>query len=270
MTTGGGLGANAAVAVALLGGRAELWSRVGDDSCGDAIVHELNEFGVDTTGVRRIAGCSSSVSTVLVDATGERQIVNFLDPELFRDAAELPLERVESAGAVLVDTRWPAAAVAVLETAREHGVAGILDVEQTPEPFAPEVLELASHAVFSRDGLKWHSGEDGVQAGLAAVASGTDAWIAVTCGNEGVCWLENGEFRNLAPPEVKAVDTLGAGDVFHGAFALALAEGLLLKSALRFASVSAAMKCMRFGGRLGIPKRHEVERFLRTVEYPAP
>ena len=91
----------------------------------------------------------------------------------------------------------------------------------------------------------------------------TDAFLAVTLGAGGVLWLdEQDRVRRLQSFPVHAVDTLGAGDTFHGSFALALAEKMPEPEALRFASAVAAIKCSRFGGRAGVPNRAEVEEFL--------
>ena len=99
--------------------------------------------------------------------------------------------------------------------------------------------------------------------GLRRVASRTDAWLSVTDGADGVYWLDGARVRHLGAFSVEAVDTAGAGDVFHGAFALALGEGQGNEEALRFASAAAALKCTRFGGRAGMPNRDQVESFLR-------
>ena len=88
-------------------------------------------------------------------------------------------------------------------------------------------------------------------------------FVAVTDGPNGVSWLEDGALRHMPAFAVKAIDTLGAGDAFHGAFTLALAEGRDLTDALRFASAAAALKCTQFGGAAGAPRRAEVDEFLK-------
>ena len=97
------------------------------------------------------------------------------------------------------------------------------------------------------------------ESACADLASRTDAFVAVTGGAAGTWWhdREAGCVRHVVAPKVKAVDTLAAGDVFHGAFAVGLAEAMPPEQALRFASVAAALKCLRFGGRLGAPNRAE-------------
>jgi sulfofructose kinase len=82
-------------------------------------------------------------------------------------------------------------------------------------------------------------------------------------GSDGIMWLDGGVLRRMSAYRVEAVDTTGAGDVFHGALALVLGEGQATESALRFASATAALKCTRFGGGAGTPSRDEVERFLQ-------
>ena len=104
----------------------------------------------------------------------------------------------------------------------------------------------------------------------AAVASTTgDVVVVVTAGERGCFWVERGGsgVRHTAAPMVDAVDTTAAGDVFHGAFALGLIEGLTGEALVRFASSAAAVKCTRFGGRLGAPTRAETEAMLAR-SYP--
>ena len=98
---------------------------------------------------------------------------------------------------------------------------------------------------------------------MRSLGGAAENWLAVTAGEKGVYFLENGEVVHEPAFPLRAVDTLGAGDVWHGAFALALAEGMRERAAVRFASAVAAIKCTRFGGRSGIPSRAEVEAFLK-------
>jgi sulfofructose kinase len=84
----------------------------------------------------------------------------------------------------------------------------------------------------------------------------------VTCGGKGFYWFDGQTLHHTPTPRVKVIDTLGAGDTFHGAYALAIAEGQTPDDAAQFASATAALKCTRFGGREGIPKRAEVDAFL--------
>jgi sulfofructose kinase len=101
---------------------------------------------------------------------------------------------------------------------------------------------------------------------LKKMARLTPAFLAATRGPRGTIWLdENGGLQETPAFPVHTVDTLGAGDVFHGAFTVALTEGMDLRHALRFASAAAALKCTRFGGPFAAPDRTEVEELLHRT-----
>ncbi|BCB20551.1 PfkB family carbohydrate kinase [Bosea sp. ANAM02] len=257
---GGGCAGNASVAIARLGGACWLATRLADDLTGDQIVADLESEGVDAGFARRVAGLRSPVSAILVDAEGERMVISYSDPAMPEDVAWLPAELPASAGAVLADTRWGEGALAALKLARSAGVPGVLDGDRKPPH--PDLVGTASHVAFSQQALREISGEEDPRAGLAKVSAGVPSWLAVTLGKGGVLFVEEDEVRHSPAFIVDTVDTLGAGDVWHGAFALALAEGQAEPAAIRFASAAAAIKCTRFGGRSGAPKRDEVERFL--------
>ncbi len=257
---GGGCAGNASVAIARLGGRSWLATRLADDLTGDGIVADLQAEGVDASGSLRAPGLRSPVSAILVDAAGERMVVSYSDPTMPEDTGWLPSHLPGGANAVLADTRWGEGALAALRLARKAGVPGVLDADRKPPH--PDLVATASHVAFSQQALREVSGEDDPRAGLAKVAEGASNWLAVTLGKEGVLFVDNGTVAQIPAFAVETVDTLGAGDVWHGAFALALAEEQSERAAIRFASAAAAIKCTRFGGRLGAPRRDEIERFL--------
>lgn len=261
----GGIAANAAIAIARLGGQALLASRLGDDLVGERIMADLVAAGVDTSLVEWLNGVRSSISTILVDAAGERLLVNHGDPALFRGTVDLEGVAVD---AVMADTRWPEGAVAALRHAQALGVPAVLDYDRGAERLRAELLDAASHVVCGRQGLEELAGMSDVAEGLLAARRLTSAWLGCTSGGDGVHWLDGGTLRHLPGFAVKAVDTLAAGDVFHGAFALGLAEGMDEIGAMRFASAAAALKCQRFGGGSVSPTRAEVAAFLadRVIE----
>jgi sulfofructose kinase len=225
------------------------------------IVAELRDYGVDCSHVRRCAGCASSVSAVIVDARGERMIVNNLDPSLPVDPAWLPAPAAVGARAVLVDTRWPEGALAALHAGRAAGMPAVLDADR-PIPPDGALLRAATHVAFSADALADYTGIGEPARALAQVARALPGWCCVTAGRDGVYTMADGRLRRHAAFEVAVVDTLGAGDVWHGAFALALAEGHDAAVAVRVASAAAALKVQRAGGRAGAPTRAELDSFL--------
>ena len=259
---GGGMAANASVAVARLGGQVSYWGRTGDDALGDRILAELAADGVDVSGVRRVPGCISPSAAILIDDRGERLVCAYNDPRLDADPAWLPRDRVATFDAALVDVRWPQGAAVVLDAARAANRPAILDGDVGPESALHDLGRRATHVAFSEPGLARAARTTAPGDGLRRIAGDVTGLVGVTLGPDGFLWLEDGRERRVPAPAIVAVDTLAAGDVWHGAFALALGEGSDVESAARFANAAAAIKCTRFGGRLGAPTRAEVATFL--------
>lgn len=262
---GGGVAANAAVAVARLGGTARFIGRVGADRFGDVIKADLDASGVDTGGIRQIEGVESPVSAVLVDDAGERVIVNYTPSSLFTGGNLEPAEQLDGADALLFDVRWPDGAARALKVAASSGIPSIFDFDRPMEKGGDSLLAGATHVVFSEPALVASSGTSDEAAALARIAERTDAWLAVTVGSRGVYWRENGKTEHLPAFDIPVVDTVGAGDVFHGALALAVGEGRAGIDAVRFAAAAAAVKCTRHGARNGAPTRQEVEELLEGM-----
>jgi sulfofructose kinase len=263
-TLGGGMAANAAVAVARLGGSVAFWGRGGDDAAGHEMRAALAAEGIDVENFRLFVDGRSSVSGIVVDKAGERQIVNFRG--LFPEAADwLPLGQVARASAVLADPRWAEGAAALFGKARTLGIPTVLDGDVADGQFFERLLPLTDHAVFSEPALADFAGSAD-DASLSALARFKCSVIAVTRGENGVSWHENGQMHHVAAYPVDAVDTTGAGDVFHGAYTLAIGAGLAVRDAMAFAAATAALKCTRSGGRIGIPSINECLAFMRTQQ----
>lgn len=260
---GGGPAATAAVAIARLGGRASLAARLGDDAIAEQIVAELEGFGVDCTRVKRFPDRASSLSAVMVDDAGERMIVNYRDADMPSEASWIG--EASDFDAVLADTRWPEGAAAGFAAATIAGIPAVLDAEN-PVTDDPAMLGRATHLAFSADGLSGLTGERDLARGLMAIRARFGAWACVTDGARGVLMANDKGVSSIGAFDVTPVDTLGAGDIWHGAFALALGEGVKEASAVLFANAAAAIKVTRAGGRRGAPTRAEVEQFLRTHE----
>jgi sulfofructose kinase len=260
---GGGMAATAAVTVVRLGGRAAMWSRVGEDSAGTAIREGLAREGVDVANVRCFAGALSSTSGVFIDAVGERLVANFRGQGLPTDPSWLPLHEVAEADAVLADVRWPEGAAALFAAARRAGVPTVLDGETGAAEWLPVLLPLTDYAILSVQGLAEFA-PGAAEEGLAQAREAGGRHVGVTQGAEGYLWRDDAGLHRAPAFRVAVVDTNGAGDAFHGAFALALAEGHALDGCVRMASATAALKCRCPGTRAGLPDRAALERFLAT------
>ena len=257
-----GMATSAAVAAARLGGRACLIARIGDDMMGEQFLAEIEAEGVDCRYVRRVRGAPTPISAVIVDDAGERLILPYYDRNLGDDPTWIPEVFVRAADAVQVDVRWPEGAARVLSIARKAGKFAVLDADIGPPDVIRALAGSASHTVFSAPAAYLVSGAANAEDAARELSRSFDGFVAVTDGPEGCFWVEDGELMHLRPPEVRAVDTLAAGDVFHGAFTLAIAQGCRVADAVAFANAAAAVKCTVFGGRLGSPSREQVMRLL--------
>jgi sugar/nucleoside kinase (ribokinase family) len=168
---------------------------------------------------------------------------------------------VTAVDAVLVDNWLPDLVVPICAAARNRRLPVIVDGDG---PMAEDgtLVALASHLVFSAEGLRAATGVQDLGAALRRIGRRAQGFVAVTDGAGDILWLEGESVRAMPVFAVDAVDTLAAGDVFHGAFALALAEGLHEVDSLRFAAAAAGIKCTRLVGGSGAPNRSEVEALL--------
>ena len=262
--SGGGMAANTAAAIARLGGKAELWSRVGDDDVGTKIRAGLKAGGVDARYVQSFEDGRSSTSATIVDDNGERLIVGARDINMPSSTSWLPLERVSGANAVIADVRWLEAVRAVFTRARKEGIPTVLDAELGAREALPELLSLADYAIFSKPALKDLCPEGTNKTRLRRVLDLGPKYAGVTLGADGYQWQQGSDGGRMPAFKVDVVDTTGAGDAFHGAFTLGIAEGLPVAECARFSCAVAALKCTRLGARAGLPTRKELDAFLRA------
>lgn len=260
--SGGGNAANAAVAISRLDGSAHLASRLGNDQIADMIIADLENEGVGTRLIKRHEDNRSSFSSIYIDEAGERQIMNYRDPDL-PVQADWPDDQIpDRLGATLADTRWPDGALAAMKLAKRFGIPGVMDAEAPVHEAEQAVME-ASHVAFSAQGVQDFTDESDIETAAVMADGLVPGTVLVTDGENGVVSVTNGKPHWTPAFPINAIDTLGAGDVWHGAFALALGEGKSQAQAVEFASAAAAIKCGRIGGRDGAPNRAEVNQFLK-------
>jgi sulfofructose kinase len=261
----GGCAANAAVTIARLGGRAALAGPMGgpagDDENGDRVLKALAREKVDCTACQRIDGLGTALSAIFMNARGDRTIVTYRDERIAAAAPRDPERVVGTADALLVDNRYPEFVRPICEAARRRNLPVVLDGDRPTVEDDP-LFRIASHVVFSWECLRETTGVADLGDGLLRIAGKTDAFLAVSNGPDDVVYLDGGRLHRLPVFKIAAVDTLGAGDAFHGGFVLALAEGKSEVEAMRFGAAVAGIKCTRIGGSAGAPTRPEVEAFL--------
>jgi sugar/nucleoside kinase (ribokinase family) len=235
----------------------------GRDLTGDNVLAKLQQEKIDVAHVVRTDGAVSSRSSIFIDDDGERTIVSYRDPALAQARPRSPASAIAGADGVLADNRFPEFVLPIVRAALADRKPVVLDGDK-PMGLADELLTLPTHVVFSADGLRATARTDDLAIALKVVSERTAAVVAVTQGAQDMLWLERGVLHRLPAFRIDAVDTLGAGDIFHGAFALALADGRDIAASMRFAAAAAAIKCSRIGGGNAAPGLAEVEEFLRA------
>jgi sulfofructose kinase len=260
----GGNALNAAIAIARLGGRVSFAGPMGDagETSSRFILERMEAEAIETTHIVRMPGLTTPVSAIMIEPSGERTLTIYRDPALSKVQLPDADALLADCRAVLVESRCAAFATSLCTEARRRGIAVIVGVDRAMS-LQDGLLTAASHLLFASEQVQETAGTADDGEALKRLAALTPAFLAATRGPRGTIWLnEAGELEETPAVPVQAVDTLGAGDVFHGAFTLRLAEGAHVRQALQFAAAAAALKCTRHGGGLAAPQRIEVEEFL--------
>lgn len=266
LVSGGGMAANAAATVARLGGTVALWSRIGGDWVGRHVRAELEDAGVDVACVRPFPEKRTPTACVIVDATGERLIVSENDHALPVDADWLPLSKIPAAGVVVSDLTWLEGTIAAFRAARAAGVATLLDIDLGSVAFIDEVIGLTDFAIFSAPAFR-RVAEGAADADyLSRLVQGGVRHAGVTRGAKGYLWMTAaGAAQSQRAFAVEALDTTGAGDAFHGAFAWALSLGCRDEAeCARIAAAAASLQCLGLGARSALPTRADLDAFLEA------
>lgn len=261
----GGNTATALVAASRLGARAAYAGIIGDDELSAFVRERLVAAGVDLSpAVSRPGSRTIHATVVISDADGTRTIFFSLEGVGILRPGEVDADRVRSSRVLLVDHIAAEAMVRAARVAREAGIPVVADAEYHSTEAHIELLSLSDHLVLSRGYALELTGKTNVADALHSLWRADRAAVVITAGAEG-CWAHDGGAGIHHQPAfpVDAVDTTGCGDVFHGAYAFALARGMDLPDRLRLASATAAIKATRPGGQAGIPDRAEVDGFLR-------
>jgi len=252
---GGGQGGTSSCCISRLGGRVAYVGKLGDDDEGRYCLKRLKDFGVTTEFIELVSKGKTPVAYVFITAgSGARSIIyerNTL-PKIKIDAT---LEKlVKKTGVVLIDPevtylggqlkKIAGSNVKVIYDS-ERWRAGIEEIMNTADYFVPSAEFLAA------DELQLHNMSFNQRIlKLNEMVAGS---LIVTRGEKGAYYIVNNILYHVSVPEVTAVDTVGAGDNFHAAFALALAKGFDLHDAVKFSVAVASLSCREYGGRNGVP-----------------
>ncbi|MBN4835437.1 ribokinase [Enterobacter hormaechei] len=265
----GGKGANQAVAAGRSGANIAFIACTGDDDTGEGVRKQLASDNIDIAPVSVVAGESTGVALIFVNAEGE----NVIGIHAGANAA-LTTERVEAqrgiiagAEALLMQLESPVESVlAAAKIAHENHTSVVLN----PAParvLSDELLALVDIITPNETeaekltGIRVENDDDAARAAFALHEKGIGT-VIITLGSRGVWASVNGEGRRIPGFKVKAIDTIAAGDTFNGALVTALLEGKAMDDAIRFAHAAAAIAVTRKGAQPSVPWRKEIDEFL--------
>ena len=270
----GGKGANQAYAAGRLGGTVHMVGRVGNDGDGEWLVEQLRGGGVDTGHVARDDNAATGMAFITVDASGQNQIVivSGANAAVSPDDLSASAELFADAGYVLLQLETPMpAVVAAARMAKASGAEVILDpapaaelsdeLLQLVDWLTPNETELATLLRLQSTPSNPMTVDEAARHARTLQQRGVKQ-VILKRGAAGALWID-GDRQHVWPAfKVDPVDTVAAGDVWNGAFAVALSEGQHPESAGRFANAAAALSVTRAGAQTSMPSRSEVDTFL--------
>ncbi len=262
----GGLTATALVAATRLGARCAYAGVLGEDDASRFVLDTLQRENIDVSHAVCRAGAKPIHSAIVVDEARRTRNV-FFDVENVAGAdSKSPAKAfIESARVLFVDNFGLAGMIRAARIARAAGIPVVADFEGDEAPHFEKLLNLVDHLILSESFALKHTGARNPTASAVKLWSSNRSAVVITCGERGCYFLDaaNPVPKLLPAFKVKAIDTTGCGDVFHGAYAAALARGLPIEDRIRFASAAAALKATRHGGQAGIPTLRAVHQFLK-------
>ena len=265
----GGQVASAVIACQHWGMRTRYVGKVGDD---DAAMLHRSEFaraGVETHLVKA-QGCASQQAFILVDDAGERTVLWKRDNRLTLRPEELERQWIVDARALHVDGHDTAAAAVAAGWARAAGIPVVVDLDDL-YPGVEALFNNLDYLVASRDIPGRLLGEHDLLRSLPALQRRYGCHLAAaTLGHDGVLAWDGTQFHYASAYRIEAVDTTGAGDIFHAGFIYGLLQGWPLQRQLDFACAAAALNCTAVGARGGIQSVENIERLMAAGARCAP
>ncbi|MBV6760400.1 PfkB family carbohydrate kinase [Rhodococcus opacus] len=269
-TSYGGNVATALAAVADLGGRPRFVGYLPDADAWPGVHQDLAEHGIDATDATVVAGAPPIQSTILV-APGGARFIAFDDDCPIGAPADLDLQVVTSAQALLVDGYAPGNGLRAVLAARAAGVPVVGDLELADMPGRQALQDAIGHLVVPLAFALRVTEAQTPEAAVRALWTDDRDAVVVTDGEHG-CWFaeaKDGLVQHFPAFEVAVVDTNGCGDVFHGAYAYSIATGFAVPAAVRRAAAASAVAATGVGGRGRLPNEADVQTLLDTAQVPA-
>ncbi len=258
---GGGPAANAAVAVARLGLKSAFAGYLGNDNQGDSHYKELLSYGVNTQLIKR-GKSPTPISTILAKTNGERSLVNYKGATKPLAAKSIDFSTINPK-VILFDGHQPHESTALLRKAKAKKIPTILDAGSIHEGTLALMNKVDYLICSEKFALQKHQ----TLACALEKLSNKNPAVIITLGSKGLIWKRGLETGSLDAYPVNAIDSTGAGDAFHGAFAAALALNKSWAECLVDASAVGALCCTEMGARLGLPTQEWRDNFLMNQAF---
>ena len=260
---GGGPVSTGLCAASRLGARCAIMSTFGDDSGGDFLKGEFLKDNVDISSSVTRPGASSNTCYVIVSRdSGYRTICGAGGTVGGLKREEIDFELIRAAKVLLIDGSSGQAGIYGAQFARENGVKVMLDAEM-PGKQIREMIKHTDFLITSEECMYEYGESDDMKTCLTnAFSKGRHDIVGATLGEKGGIVYDGENFIEYPIYPAKVVDTNGCGDVFHGAFAYGYLQGFSTEKNCHFSSGVASMKCMKLGGRSGIPTMPQLVEWL--------
>jgi len=268
LTEGGGQGGTASCCISRLGGNVAYAGKLGDDAEGRFCLKRLEEFGVDTDFIEIVSGGKTPVAYILVTAGSGHRTIIYERNSLPKISIDEQLKNLTARSEIVLLDPEVTYLGEPLKAVAEGRIKIVYDCERWREGIE-EVMESADYFIPSSEFLesdRLNFGNIPLNRKIFKLNEMVNGQLIVTAGEKGAYYPIDDKLYQVAAPVVKAVDTIGAGDNFHAAFALALKKGLDLHQAVRLSVAVASLSCREFGGRNGVPEMEEAMPLSKEIK----
>lgn len=259
LTEGGGQGGTASCCISRLGGKVAYLGKLGDDDEGRFCLKRLKDFGVPTDFIEIVSGGKTPVAYLFVTAASGHRTIIYERNSLPAIAIDEQLETLTAQTEIVLLDPEVTYLGEQLKAAAEDGIKIVYDCERWRRGIE-DIMVAADYFIPSAEFLdsdRLNFGNISFRRKIALLKAKVSGQLVVTRGEKGAYYPVGDKLYQVAAPPVKAVDTIGAGDNFHAAFALALKKGFDLHRAVKLSVAVASLSCREFGGRNGIPPMEE-------------
>ncbi|MBW1971393.1 MAG: hypothetical protein JRI44_00935 [Deltaproteobacteria bacterium] len=263
---GGGQVATAMVALARWGVKVKYVGKVGNDAYGKLVLEELKNEGIDIKSVKIEKTATTQFAYIIIEKKGaKRTIFWHRDKKLLYKKGELKEEEICSGKLLHLDGHDIDASIVAARWAKRSKIPTILDADKV-EKKTYELVPLIDYLITSERFPIRFTGKDKFNNALIELSRIHKGLVVSTLGEKGAAFIKDKKEMIIIPGfKIKAIDTTGAGDVFHAGFIYGLLKGWDIIDIIRFSNFVAANKCKEIGGRAGIPSKKIIERFSKRV-----